>query len=343
MGRRSGSTVRGARIVRRACAGSTEEGACSPRVRTPRPVARPRASRSIQAEAYGDRSLPAAVKRASRSSRSVARSVETETSGVVTRFSRRAAERITPVSPRPPVVASKRAVPGVTVRTSPSAVRSSSASTCRASEPAPGWSWPCTSEPIAPPTVILPVPGTTGRNRPRDSRIRSSRSRVTPASQRTVAASSSRARTRSRPVMSSTEPPAFCAASPGARPSPRARAPRGPRPRTTAAASSYVRGRNRTAVVGAVRPQPVKDTVSTDMPVTVAPGVSSGKTHSSPLLQHSPEWVMDRVSPGRGVGLPDASGRVLGATRRFSGRGRVRVRSWTGSRNSPSSGRSSPG
>lgn len=273
----------------------------------------------------------------------MARSVETEINGVATRFRRRVAERITPVSPRPPVVASKRAVPGVTVRTSPSAVRSSSASTCRASEPAPGWSRPCTSEAIAPPTVILPVPGTTGRNQPCGSRIRSSRSRLTPASQRTVPAPWSRARTRSRPVMSSTEPPAFWAASPGARPSPRAMAPRGPRPRTTAAASSYVRGRNRTAVVGAVRPQPVKDTVSTDMPVTVAPGVSSGKTYSSPLLHRSPEWVTECGAPGRRVLRPDAAGRVLGAVRRFSGPGRVRVGPWTGSRNSPSSGRSSPG
>lgn len=41
--------------------------------------------------------------------------------------------------------------------------------------------------------------------------------------------------------------------------------PRGPQPRTAATASSYVRGRNRSAVVGAVRPQPVMETVSTDM------------------------------------------------------------------------------
>lgn len=69
----------------------------------------------------------------------------------------------------------------------------------------------------------------------------------------------------------------FCAASPGDRPSPRAMTPRGPRPRTTAAASSRVRGRNRTAVVGAVRPQPVKDTVSTDMRVTVSSGKSPSR------------------------------------------------------------------
>lgn len=82
--------------------------------------------------------------------------------------------------------------------------------------------------------------------------------------------------------MSSTDPPAFCAASPYARPRPRGIPPRAPHSRTAAAASSYVLGRISQPAVGAVRPQPVTvvwsgpmtsgaESVSADMSVTVSP------------------------------------------------------------------------
>ena len=80
--------------------------------------------------------------------------------------------------------------------------------------------------------------------------------------------------------MSSTAPPAFCAASPYARPSPRAIVPRPPHSRTARTASSYDPGRSTCAELGAVRPQPVTDVVSvgesaakgTGISLTVSPG-----------------------------------------------------------------------
>ncbi|CAM5447240.1 hypothetical protein STANM309S_05646 [Streptomyces tanashiensis] len=195
---------------------------------------------------------------------------------VSTGSSRRVAERITPVRPRPPVVASKSGVPGRTVRIPPSAVRSSSAVTCRPKEPEPWWFLPWMSAAIAPPTVTYRVPGVTGTNQPSGSSASISRCRLTPASQTTSPAVVSRARIRSRPVMSRTVPPAFCAASPYARPRPRATAPRGPQPRTASTASTCPRGRRTRARVGAVRPQPLSASqsssrtwVSTAMKVTV--------------------------------------------------------------------------
>lgn len=100
------------------------------------------------------------------------------------------------------------------------------------------WLWPWTSEPMAPPTVLYRLPGSTGRNQPSGSSTSSRRCRLTPASHTTSPAPASMVRIRSSPVMSRTEPPAFCAASPCARPRPRAIEPRGPQPRTAATASS---------------------------------------------------------------------------------------------------------
>ena len=65
--------------------------------------------------------------------------------------------------------------------------------------------------------------------------------------------------------------PAFCAASPYARPSPRAMPPRGPHSRTAVTASAAEPGRTRRAEVGAVRPQPVTDD-------GVVPGRGAGGT-----------------------------------------------------------------
>lgn len=224
---------RGLTGARRECV----QGRVLPRVRTARPVAFPRAMRSIRAAAYGRRSSVAASP-ASAASRSAARSVSTDIREVSTGRSASVADRMTPVSPSPPAVASNRSVPGSTVRTVPSAVSRSRERTCRVKEPALGWLRPWTSAPIAPPTVTNRVEGVTGTNRPSGSSSSISRCRLTPASQTTVPAAGSIAWTRSSALMSITEPPAFCAASPWARPSPRATTPRGPRPVTAIAASS---------------------------------------------------------------------------------------------------------
>lgn len=74
-------------------------------------------------------------------------------SDVATGWNWSVADRITPVSPRPPAVASKRRVPGRTVRIEPSAVSTSMARTCRENEPETCWFLPWMSAPIAPPTV----------------------------------------------------------------------------------------------------------------------------------------------------------------------------------------------
>lgn len=79
--------------------------------------------------------------------------MSTDISAVSTGWSRSVAVRITPVSPMPPAVASNRGVPGATVRTRPSAVSSSSESTCRVKDPDTWWFLPWMSAPIAPPTV----------------------------------------------------------------------------------------------------------------------------------------------------------------------------------------------
>ncbi|ARX85951.1 hypothetical protein SMD44_05420 [Streptomyces alboflavus] len=93
------------------------------------------------------------MRRAIKSSRSAARSVSTAIRDVSTGWSRRVADRMTPVRPMPPAVASKRGLPGSTVRTVPSAVRSSREWTWRAKEPDTWWFLPWMSAPIAPPTV----------------------------------------------------------------------------------------------------------------------------------------------------------------------------------------------
>ncbi|ARX85952.1 hypothetical protein SMD44_05421 [Streptomyces alboflavus] len=104
------------------------------------------------------------------------------------------------------------------------------------------------------------MPGVTGTNQPSGSSTSIRRCSETPASHTTVPASASMTCTRSRPVMSRTAPPAFCAASPYARPSPRAIPPRSAQTRSAATASSCVRGRTTWAAEGAVLPQPVRGT-----------------------------------------------------------------------------------
>jgi hypothetical protein len=79
--------------------------------------------------------------------------VSTDINEVATGCSRTVAVRMTPVRPIPPAVASKRGVPWLTVRISPSAVSSSKESTWRANEPDTWWFLPWMSAPIAPPTV----------------------------------------------------------------------------------------------------------------------------------------------------------------------------------------------
>lgn len=63
------------------------------------------------------------------------------------------AVRMIPVSPIPPAVASNSSLPRSTIRTSPSAVSSSRASTWRENDPETWWFLPWISAPIAPPTV----------------------------------------------------------------------------------------------------------------------------------------------------------------------------------------------
>src|SRR5699024_6210391 len=112
---------------------------------------------------------------------------------------------------------------------------------------------------IAPPTVTLRVPGSTGGHNPNGSVTRSSVSRLTPASTSTSAASASTEWIRFSAVVSSTRPPAFCAGSPYERPRPRAITPRCPAVTTARAIRSGSGVVSTSATVGALRPQPVKD------------------------------------------------------------------------------------
>lgn len=116
--------------------------------------------------------------------------------------------------------------------------------------------------------------GETGTNQPSGSSTCISRCSETPASHTTRPLTASISWMRSRPVMSSTAPPAFCAASPYARPSPRAIVPRPPHSRTARTTSSYVPGRSTCAELGAVRPQPVTEVASAAGSAAKGTGIS---------------------------------------------------------------------
>src|SRR6266545_3227771 len=282
---------------RRSFAGRSSYDADQPRVSTARPRCLPVATESNQATEYVYLSSSAAS-RAIRPPRSSVRSVSTRKYAVSTGFSRIVAPSTTPVSPIPPTVAQNRSasVPdGCSVRTTPSAPSRSSDSRWLPNEPSMWWFLPCTSAAIAPPTVTCRVPGTTGSHSPNGSSTRMSVSRLTPASHRTVRAARSTACTVASRVRSSTVPPAFCAASPYARPSPRASTPRGPAFSTTAAASSYDVTGCSTAVLGAVRPQPVSrvrtpgrgpHASGTEHPGTHEREPDRGQPLQDPVVQH---------------------------------------------------------
>ena len=87
-----------------------------------------------------------------------------------------------PVSPIPPILMSNNSSfwERLQVSVSPSAVIMSKSITCLPKAPSLWWFFPCTSEPIAPPTVMYFVPGVTGRNQPFGTITLSTSSRVTP-------------------------------------------------------------------------------------------------------------------------------------------------------------------
>ncbi len=122
-----------------------------------------------------------------------------------------------PVRPMPPTVAqnsSDSGPSGSTRRTSPVPVSRSIETTWSPKLPALWWFLPWMSFAMAPPMVTCRVPGSTGTHSPKGSATRMSRSRDTPASRSTRPVSASTAWIRSRAVMSTTRPPAFCAGSP---------------------------------------------------------------------------------------------------------------------------------
>src|SRR3954451_14519770 len=193
------------------------------------------------------------------SSRSRARSVSTSMRSLSTRASRTVISDTMPVRPMPPAVAanSSGSAARVTVRRSPSGATSPKASTCAEKAPSAWWFLPWTSAASAPPSVTWLLPGITRGTQPwgRASRARSPRLRPAPAA--TVPRSRSNARTAVRAVVSTTVPPAFWAASPYARPTPRAISPPPPPAASASASSAGSWGRRSVARVGAVRPQPV--------------------------------------------------------------------------------------
>ena len=115
------------------------------------------------------------------------------------RFSRKLADRMTPVSPMPPMVARKSPAFSVALhrRSSPFASASVSDSTWLPNVPSRWWFLPWTSAAIMPPTVTKRVPGTTGGNQPRGANVRRMSASSTPASQVSRPVSPSNARRRS--------------------------------------------------------------------------------------------------------------------------------------------------
>src|SRR6516162_8331502 len=109
----------------------------------------------------------------------------------------------------------------------------------------------------APPTVTCPVPGVTGTKKPRGTSERSNASMVTAPPAVTTPVDSSTTIDGALAVMSSTTPPAFWAASPYERPSPRAITPRTGGERNTAPVCSPSPAATTVAAVGAVRPHPI--------------------------------------------------------------------------------------
>src|SRR4051812_15009164 len=159
----------------------------------------------------------------------------------------------------PPTVASNATGSRARVirRSSPSGVTSSSARTCAPKAPSRWWFLPWTSAATAPPTVTWRVPGTTAGNQPCGSTARARSPSDVPAATVASPATASSSRTPASPVQSRTSPPAFCAASPYARPRPPAHRPRGPAAAMAAAPSPRPAGRWTRARDGEVRPQPV--------------------------------------------------------------------------------------
>src|SRR4051794_8204181 len=193
------------------------------------------------------------------SSRARARSVSTSIRSLSPRAGRTVSSATMPVRPMPPAVAvnSSASDSRVTVRRSPSGVTSSNASTWAEKAPSAWWFLPWTSAASAPPSVTWLVPGITGENQPWGRARRARSPRLRPAPALTIPRSRSKARTAVSAVVSTTVPPAFWAASPYARPRPRAITPRSPPAASVAAISEGSCGRRSAARVGAVRPQPV--------------------------------------------------------------------------------------
>jgi hypothetical protein len=192
----------------------------------PRPSAAPRAVASIQAAVY---SQSASDSRASAkySASPPKRMSSASTASPATRRSRSRARRISPVRPRPPMVAanSSGCCCAEQHSTRPSLRARSSATTWRPKLPKRWWFLPCTSWAMAPPTVTKRVPGVTGSSQPppsgsgRHSTARMSAS-CTPASQASTPLSRSNAMKRSRPRQSTSRPCGLSGASPYERPLP---------------------------------------------------------------------------------------------------------------------------
>src|SRR5207302_1946045 len=97
----------------------------------------------------------------------------------------------------------------------------------------------------------------TAGNSPTGTSTRINQSSDAPASTSIVAASTSTACSRANAVACTTRPPAFCAASPYERASPRATTRRGGASLTSRPTSASDDGSTTSAAVGAVPPQPV--------------------------------------------------------------------------------------
>ena len=222
-----------------------------------------------------------------------------------------------PVSPIPPVVASKSGASEarVTSRSSPPGSASVNASTCAPNEPSTWWLLPWTSDAIAPPTVTCRVPGSTASDKPAGATARMTVSRLAPPPTVIVAPSpdTSIGPTEVRAMQSRTVPPPFCAASPYARPSPRAVMPRMPAAGAVSAVltSAVEEGRITVATDGAVRPQPVRRR-------RVPAGIAAGMVPCSVIARSGcastvgRRWVAAHTEGARYAPLADAARRCRG-------------------------------
>ena len=223
--------------------------------------------------------------RCMRSSRSDTRSLSTSSIDVSMGRRRSVASLITPVSPMPPAVPQNRSgsCSGPTTNV-PFGAWSVNDSTWLAKLPSTWWPLPWMSAAIAPPTVTKRVPGDTTK-KPNGTSRRISASRLTPASTRITPRARSKSRIDASVVASTTVPPAFCAASPYERPSPRATSPRRPACSSSASMPSISSGVDDARRGGRGAPPPGQQPVRAVL-----------------VLRHSRRWRTWRSRAGRAPG-----------------------------------------